>query len=103
MAVGRGGGWAAGHIEDMGDGPGFREVRQELGVTAFGVNAIVLPPGFVSGGHWHDEQEELYFVHRGRMRIRFGDGGDEVLGPGGFARVNPATVRSVENAAEGNL
>jgi uncharacterized cupin superfamily protein len=103
MALARGEGWAVGHIEDMGDGPGFRKVRQALGVTAFGVNAIVLPPGFVSGGHWHDQQEELYFVHQGRMRMRFGDGGDELLEPGSVARVNPATVRSVENAGEGDL
>lgn len=100
MATARGGGWAVGHIDDMGDGPGFRKVRRELGVTAFGVNAIVLPPGFVSGGHFHDEQEEVYFVHRGRMRMRFGDGGEQLLEPGGVARVDPATVRSVENAGE---
>ena len=74
MAMARGDGWAVGHIEDMGEGPGFRKVRRELGVTAFGVNAIVVPPGFVANGHWHDEQEEVYFVHSGRMRMRFGDG-----------------------------
>jgi mannose-6-phosphate isomerase-like protein (cupin superfamily) len=103
MAMASGDGWAVGHIEDMGEGPGFRKVRRELGVTAFGVNAIVLPPGFVSNGHHHDEQEEVYFVHRGRMRMRFGDGGDQLLEPGGLARVDPATVRSVENAGEEDL
>ena len=103
MAIAHGDGWAVGNIADMGDGPGFRKVRQELRVTAFGVNAIVLPPGFVSGGHWHDEQEELYFIHRGRMRMRFGDGGDQLLEAGGVARVSPATVRSVENAGDEDL
>jgi mannose-6-phosphate isomerase-like protein (cupin superfamily) len=103
MAMARGDGWAVAHIEDMGEGPGFRKVRRELGVTAFGVNAIVLPPGFVSNGHWHDEQEEVYFVHSGRMRMRFGDGGDQLLEPGCLARVDPATVRSVENAGEEDL
>ena len=73
------------------------------GVTAFGVNAIVLPPGFVGDGHHHDEQEEVYFVHSGRMRMRFGDGGDQLLEAGCLARVDPATVRSVENAGEENL
>ena len=33
----------------MGDGPGFRKMRRELGVTAFGINAIVLPPGYSTG------------------------------------------------------
>jgi mannose-6-phosphate isomerase-like protein (cupin superfamily) len=103
MATASGDGWAVGHIDAMGEGPGFRKVRRELGVTAFGVNAIVLPPGFVSNGHWHDEQEEVYFVHRGRMRMRFGDGSAHLLEPGGVARVDPATVRSVENAGEEDL
>ncbi len=55
-------------------GPGFRKVRKGLGVTAFGVNAIVLPPGIETGFHYHDEQEELYFVHRGTIEMEFGDG-----------------------------
>src|ERR1700722_13950820 len=103
MAITRGNGWAACSINDWGDGPGFRKVRQELGVTAFGVNAIVLPPGFAAGGHWHDQQEELYFIHRGRMRMRFGDGGVQLLEAGGVVRVSPATVRSVENAGDEDL
>ena len=32
---------AFGTIDELGDGYGFRKVRQALGVTAFGVNAIV--------------------------------------------------------------
>ena len=51
----------------MGDGYGFRKVRRALDVTAFGVNAVVMPAGYEGGWHYHDEQEELYFVHRGRM------------------------------------
>jgi uncharacterized cupin superfamily protein len=94
-----GGGWAAGSLQDMGEGPGFRKVRKELGVTAFGVNAVVLPPGYASGRHMHERQEELYFVHRGTIEFRFGDE-TETLGPGGFARVDPATVRSFRNVSE---
>ena len=58
----------------MGDGYGFRKIRRELGVTAFGINAIVLPPGYATGVHYHDEQEETYFVHQGEVEFRFGDG-----------------------------
>ncbi len=67
-------GYAVANLEDLGDGPGFRKVRKGLGVTAFGVNAIVMPPGIESGAHFHDEQEELYFVHRGAIEMEFGDG-----------------------------
>jgi len=51
--------------------------------TAFGVNAIELPAGMETGRHFHDEQQELYFVHRGRIEMTFNDGDSHVLGPGG--------------------
>ena len=90
-------GWSTAHLQDMGDGPGFRKVRRELGVEAFGVNAIVLPAGIDTGVHWHDEQDELYFVHAGRIEIEFGDGATQELGPGGFAHVSAATHRRIRN------
>jgi quercetin dioxygenase-like cupin family protein len=95
-----GDGWAVGSIDGMGDGPGFRKVRKELGVTAFGVNAVVLPPGYASGRHLHERQQELYFVHRGTIEFRFDDGDAQTLGPGGFARVDPSTVRSMRNTSD---
>jgi mannose-6-phosphate isomerase-like protein (cupin superfamily) len=95
-----GDGWAVGSLDGMGQGPGFRKVRKELGVTAFGVNAIVIPPGYVSGRHMHERQEELYFVHRGEVEFTFDDEHKHVLGPGGFARVDPSTVRQVRNVSD---
>jgi uncharacterized cupin superfamily protein len=95
-----GDGWAVGSIEGMGEGPGFRKVRKALGVTAFGVNAVILPPGYTSRRHLHERQEELYFVHQGEVEFRFGGGETQVLGPGGFARVDPPTVRSVRNTSD---
>jgi uncharacterized cupin superfamily protein len=95
-----GDGWAVGSIDGMGDGPGFRKVRKELGVTAFGVNAVVIPPGHASRRHLHERQEELYFVHRGTIEFRFGDGESQTLGAGGFARVDPSTVRSLRNVSD---
>jgi mannose-6-phosphate isomerase-like protein (cupin superfamily) len=95
-----GDGWAVGELGDMGDGPGFRKVRKALGVTAFGVNAIVVPPGYASGRHLHERQEELYFVHRGALEFRFGDDERRTLREGAFARVDPATVRSFRNVSE---
>ena len=93
-------GYAVGHLDDLGDGPGFRKVRKGLGVTAFGVNAIVLPPGIETGFHYHDIQEELYFVHRGAIEIEFGDGTVQPLREGGFARVDAATVRLLRNVGD---
>ena len=95
-----GDGWAVGSIDAMGEGPGFRKVRTELGVTAFGVNAIVIPPGYSSRRHYHERQQELYFVHRGTIEFSFGDGETQTLGPGGFARVDPAIVRSLRNTSD---
>jgi len=96
----RGAGWAAGHLEDLGEGPGFRKVRKALDVTAFGVNAIVLPPGIETGSHYHDVQEELYFVHSGAVEIEFGDGSVAHLKAGGLARVDAQTVRKIRNAGQ---
>jgi uncharacterized cupin superfamily protein len=93
-------GYAVANLDDLGDGPGFRKVRRELGVQAFGINAIVLPPGIETGRHFHDRQEELYFVHAGRVEMEFGDGSRHELGPGGMARVDPATVRLVRNRGD---
>ena len=93
----RGDGYAVAGLDDLGEGHGFRKVRRGLDVTAFGVNAIVLPPGWETGGHYHDEQEELYVVHRGEIEMRFGDGASHRLADGGFARVDARTVRSVRN------
>jgi uncharacterized cupin superfamily protein len=96
----QGDGYAVGHIDDMGDRYGFRKVRRALGVTAFGVNAIALPPGYDAGRHFHDEQEELYFVHRGTVEFRFEDGSAHRLEPGGAVRVDAATVRGMANVGE---
>jgi mannose-6-phosphate isomerase-like protein (cupin superfamily) len=95
-----GDGWAVGSIDGMGEGPGFRKVRRELDVKAFGVNAVVMPPGYASGPHYHERQEELYLVHRGEIEFTFGDEDAVVLGPGGLARVDAATVRRVRNTSD---
>ncbi len=98
--VRRGDGYAVGHLDDLGEGPGFRKVRRGLDVTAFGVNAIVMPAGYESGFHYHETQEELYFVHRGTMEIEFADGSIERLEEGAFARVDPATPRKLRNVGD---
>lgn len=98
--VTEGEGYALGNLDDLGDGPGFLKVRKGLGVTAFGVNAIVLPAGIETGFHFHDTQEELYFVHRGSIEMEFGDGSRHTLDEGGLARVDAATPRKIRNRGD---
>jgi mannose-6-phosphate isomerase-like protein (cupin superfamily) len=93
--VREGDGYAVAHLDGLGDGYGFRKIRKSLGVTAFGVNAIVQPKDYPGNPHFHETQEELYFVHRGHVRIEFGDGTSHVLDEGGLARVDAGTVRAV--------
>ena len=73
-------------LEELGDSYGFRKIRGPLGVQAFGVNAIVYPPGAEGIHHYHDEQDELYFVHSGTARFEV-DGEVRELGPGGLCHV----------------
>jgi uncharacterized cupin superfamily protein len=101
MSITTGDGYTVAHLSDLGDGPGMRKVRAPLGVTAFGVNAIVLPAGYETNPHAHEKQEELYFVHRGAIEFRFADDSRHLLEEGGLARVDAATVRSLRNAGEG--
>ncbi len=98
--VSTGEGYAVGDLDALGGGPGFRKVRKGLDITAFGVNAIVMPPGIESGFHFHDEQEELYFVHRGTIEMEFGDGTVHRMEEGALARVDAPTLRKVRNPGE---
>jgi uncharacterized cupin superfamily protein len=99
MDTEHGSGWAVGSIDGLGSGPGFRQIRGALGVTAFGVNAVVLPPSHATNPHRHERQEELYIVMAGEVELGFGDGERRVLGPGGLARVDAQTVRSLRNTS----
>lgn len=96
----KGDGYAVAGLDDLGEGYGFRKVRKGLGVTAFGANAIVIPPGYETGNHLHEEQEELYFVHRGSVEFEFGDGTKHQLDAGGFAWVDAPTVRKARNLSD---
>ena len=95
-------GHAFGALDELGEGYGFRKVRRALGVTAFGVNAVVMPPGFDGFLHYHDRQDELYLVHRGRARFEVG-GEVRELGPGGLCHVESTTPRRVSNVGDEEL
>ena len=91
--------YAFGSLDELGEGHGFRKIRKALGVEAFGVNAIVYPPHYEGPEHYHDTQDELYFVHRGRIRVDV-DGESRELGPGGLFHASATTRRRISNAAD---
>ena len=89
-------GYRVSSLDELGDGYGFRKVRAPLGVTAFGVNAIVYPPHYEGFHHFHDTQDELYFVHRGKVRVEV-DGETRDLEAGGLFHCEATTPRKVSN------
>jgi mannose-6-phosphate isomerase-like protein (cupin superfamily) len=92
-------GYAFGSLDELGEGYGFRKVRRALRVTAFGVNGVVYAPGYEGFLHFHDTQDELYFVHRGRARVEVG-GETRELGEGGLLHVESTTPRKISNASD---
>ena len=89
-------------LDELGDGPGFRKVRGALGVTAFGVNGVVYPPHYEGISHYHDTQDELYFVHTGTARFEFDDG-ERLVEAGGLVHVESTTPRRIESVGDEEL
>ena len=89
-------------LDELGDSPGFRKVRSSMGITAFGVNGVVYPPGHPGVNHYHDTQDELYFVHSGTARVEV-DGEERNLGPGGLFHVESTTPRRIANEGDDDL
>jgi mannose-6-phosphate isomerase-like protein (cupin superfamily) len=95
-------GYSISTLDELGEGYGFRKVRTALGVTAFGVNALVFPPAYEGPAHYHDRQDELYFVHRGTAVFTI-DGEDHEVGEGGLVHVESTTHRRVSNRGDTDL
>jgi mannose-6-phosphate isomerase-like protein (cupin superfamily) len=89
-------------LDELGEGPGFRKVRHALGVTAFGVNGVVYPPGYPGVGHYHDTQDELYFVYKGTAKVHV-EGEERILEPGGLFHVESTTPRRIESVGDEEL
>jgi mannose-6-phosphate isomerase-like protein (cupin superfamily) len=92
-------GYAFGSLDELGGGYGYRKVRRALGITAFGVNGIVMAPSYEGFLHFHERQDELYFVHRGRALVEVG-GETREIGEGGLIHVESTTPRRVSNASD---
>ena len=95
-------GYHVSSLDELGEGHGFRKVRAALEVTAFGVNGIVFPPRYEGPNHFHDTQDELYFVHRGTATFTF-DGVEHEVGPGGLVHVESTTHRRISNRTDDEL
>ena len=78
----------------------FQRVRQELGVTAFGMNLVVLQPGQRGRVHRHRAQEEVFLVLRGTLTLLLEGGEERELATHGLARVAPAVRRQLVNRGD---
>jgi uncharacterized cupin superfamily protein len=69
-----------------------RKLGDAAGLTQFGVNLLILPPGaWSSQRHWHTESDEFVYVLSGEVTLAT-DGGEEVLRAGdavGFKAGDP--------------
>jgi mannose-6-phosphate isomerase-like protein (cupin superfamily) len=95
-------GYQVSSLDELGEGPGFRKIRSALGVTAFGVNAVVYPPRYVGPAHYHDTQDELYLVHRGSATFTI-DGDEHLVEEGGLVHVESTTPRQITNNRDEDL
>jgi len=75
----------------------FQTLRRELGVSGFGLNALVLAPGQRGRIHRHEHQEEVYLVLEGELTLVL-EGAEHVLGRYQLARVAPPVRRQLVNA-----
>ena len=92
-------GYSISSLDELGEGYGFRKIRSALGIDAFGANALVMPPGYEGFAHYHDTQDELYFVHSGEARVTV-ENEERILGAGGLFHVDSTTPRRVSNASK---
>lgn len=94
-----------------------RRLGDHGGLTNFGVNHVILPPGCTSSvRHWHTRQDEFVMVLTGTLTL-VTDAGEQDLGPGmcaafpagradGHALVNrsgsPASYLEIGDRTEGD-
>ena len=93
-------GYAIKNIDEMEAifGGGFKLARAELGVEAFGLQVIDLPPNvgdnYPEHDHSEDGQEEVYVPISGSGEIQI-DGEAHALSPGLIVRVGPGVKRQL--------
>jgi uncharacterized cupin superfamily protein len=80
----------------------FKQIRRRLGLRAFGINQVDLPPGAEGREHDHGDsgQEEVYLVLAGSGTMTV-DGDEVELKPGRYVFVAAASVRKPVAGPEG--
>jgi (S)-ureidoglycine aminohydrolase len=73
-------------------------VRRTLGVQAFGMNLVEIPPGGQIPEHDETgrDQEEVFYVLSGNPTMVI-DGGEHAAPAGTFVRLDPQHARTVRN------
>lgn len=71
-------------------------MREALGVTSFGINAIVLEPGQRNRIHNHRLQQEVFLVLDGTLTMLV-EGEDVVVASGELVQVPPGVRRQLTN------
>ena len=87
---------------DPDAGERFVSLRRQLGVSAFGMNQIVLEPRQRGRIHRHRDQEEVYLVLDGTLTLLV-EREEHVLEPGELVRVAPAVRRQLVNRGPDRL
>jgi uncharacterized cupin superfamily protein len=87
---------------DLDAGERFVPLRRQLGVTAFGLNQMLLGPGQRSRIHRHRAQEEVYLVLEGTLTLLV-EGEEQTLERGELVRVAPDVRRQLLNRGPGRL
>jgi quercetin dioxygenase-like cupin family protein len=87
---------------DPETGERFLPLRRQLGVSAFGMNQIVLQPGQRGRIHRHKHQEEVYLVLEGTLTLLI-EGERTELTVGEVMRVAPQLRRQLVNRGPGRV
>ena len=90
-------------LESWQDGGQFNYAGKSLGVTAWGMNLLRLPPhwdGYPEHDHADDGQEEVFVVLEGSATLQ-ADGESWTLEPGTLARVGPTQKRKIVPGEQG--
>jgi mannose-6-phosphate isomerase-like protein (cupin superfamily) len=81
---------------DYDTGERFVRLRQQLGVSTFGLNQIILEPGQRGRIHRHQRQEEVYLVLEGTLTLVV-EGEEQTVERGELVRVAPEVRRQLVN------
>jgi uncharacterized cupin superfamily protein len=86
------------HRDDCETTGNWRLVRRTLGLQAFGINLVDIPPGEQIPEHDEIErdQEEVFYILSGTPTLVI-DGEDHPARAGCFSRLDPEHTRTVRN------